>query len=68
VLDGSALVALVAGSQGAGSAVTAVLASSFSVVTVVLARIFIHEAMSRAQWLGIAMVLVGVASLSGLQA
>ncbi|GMQ75507.1 MAG: hypothetical protein BMS9Abin01_0757 [Gammaproteobacteria bacterium] len=68
VLDGSALVALVAGSQGAGSAVTAVLASSFSVVTVVLARIFIREAMSRAQWLGIAMVLVGVASLSGIQA
>jgi drug/metabolite transporter (DMT)-like permease len=68
VLDGSALVALVAGSQGAGSAVTAVLASTFSVVTVVLARIFIREAMSWGQWLGIAMVLVGVASLSGLRA
>jgi len=68
VLDGSALVALVAGSQGAGSAATAVLASSFSVVTVVLARIFIHEAMSWAQWLGIAMVVAGVASLSGFQA
>ena len=68
VLDGSAVVALVAGSQGAGSAVTAVLASTFSVVTVVLARIFIREAMSWGQWWGIAMVLVGVASLSGLQA
>ncbi len=68
VLDGSALVALVAGSQGAGSAVTAVLASSFSAVTVVLARIFIREAVSWGQWLGIAMILLGVATLSGLQA
>ena len=68
MLDGGALVALMAGSQGAGSAVTAVLASTFSVVTVVLARIFIREAMSWGQWLGIAMVVVGVASLSGIQA
>ena len=41
VLDGSALVAILAASQGAGSAVTAVLASTFSAVTVVLARIVI---------------------------
>ena len=68
VLDGSALLALVAGSQGAGSAVTAVLASSFSAVTIVLARIFIREAMTWGQWLGIAMILAGVASLAGLQA
>ena len=68
VLDGSALVALVAGSQGAGSAVTAVLASSFSAVTVILARIFIREPMSWGQWSGIAMILVGVATLAGLQA
>jgi drug/metabolite transporter (DMT)-like permease len=67
VLDGGALVAVVAGSQGATSAVTAVLASTFSAVTVVLARIFIREAMSWGQWLGIAMILVGVATLSGLQ-
>ena len=68
VLDGSALVAILAGSQGAGSAVTAVLASTFSVVTVVLARIFIREAMSWGQWLGIAIILLGIATLSGLQA
>jgi len=68
VLDGSALVAVVVGSQGAGSAVVAVLASTFSAVTVILARVFIREAMSWGQWLGIAMILAGVATLSGLQA
>lgn len=68
VLDGTALVAVVAGSEGAGSAVTAVLASSFSAVTVVLARIFMREVMSGAQWLGIGLILFGVATLSGLQA
>lgn len=68
ILDGSALVAVVAGSHGATSAITAVLASTFSAVTVVLARIFIHEAMSWGQWLGIAIILAGVATLAGLQA
>lgn len=68
VLDGTALVALLAGSEGAGSAITAVLASTFSAVTVVLARIFIREAMSWGQWLGIAIILIGVATLSGLEA
>ena len=68
VLDGSAMVAIVAGSQGAGSAVTAVLASTFSAVTVVLARIFIREPMSWGQWLGIAIIVLGIAILSGLQA
>ena len=68
VLDGSALVAVVAGSQGAGSAATAVLASSFSAVTVVLARVFIRETISWAQWSGIAIILAGVATLAGLQA
>ena len=67
-LDGTALVAVVAGSEGAGSAATAVLASTFSAVTVVLARLFMREAMSGAQWLGIAIILLGVATLSGLQA
>ena len=68
VLDGSALVAVVAASQGAASAATAVLASSFSAVTVVLARVFLREPMSWGQWSGIAIILAGVATLSGLQA
>lgn len=68
ILDGGALLALVAGSQDATSAVTAVLASTFSAVTVLLARLVIREAMSWVQWLGIGMILAGVATLSGLQA
>jgi len=68
VLDGGALVAVVAGSQGAGSAIIAVLASTFSAVTVILARIFIREVMSWGQWLGIGIILLGIATLSGLQA
>ena len=68
VLDGTALLAVVAGSEGATSAVTAVLASTFSAVTVMLARIFIREAMSAAQWIGIGLILAGVATLSGIQA
>ena len=67
VLDGAALVAVVAGSQGAASAVTAVLASTFSAVTVVLARLFMREVMSRGQWLGIGLIIAGVMTLSGLQ-
>lgn len=67
-LDGCALLAVLAASEGATSAVTAVLASSFSAVTVVLARIFIREAMTWVQWLGIAMILTGVATLSAFQA
>jgi len=66
-LDGTALVAVVAGSEGAGSAVTAVLASTFSAVTVILARLLTREVMSGAQWLGIAIILLGVATLSWLQ-
>ena len=66
-LDGMALVAVVAGSEGAGSAVTAVLASTFSAVTVILARLLTREAMSGAQWLGIVIILLGVATLSWLQ-
>jgi len=68
ILDGGALLALVAGSQGAASAVTAVIASTFSAVTVLLARLVIRETMSAAQWTGIGLILAGVATLSGIQA
>ena len=68
ILDGGALLAIVAASQGAASAVTAVLASTFSAVTVVLARLVLRESMSVSQWVGIGVILAGVATLSGLQA
>lgn len=68
VLDGGAYVALLAGSQGAGSAITAVVASTFSAVTVILARLVLREPVTRVQWFGVAMILLGVATLSGFRA
>ena len=64
LLDAGAYVALLAGSQAVGSSVVVVVASSFSAVTVLLARIVLKEAISRPQWLGIALIVTGVAVLS----
>ena len=66
LLDGGAYLALLAGSQGAGSALTAVVASTFSAVTVVLARVVLRESMSWLQWGGIIAILTGVGMLSYL--
>ena len=66
LLDGGAYLALLAGSQGAGSALTAVVASTFSAITVVLARVILRESMSWLQWGGIVAILSGVAMLSYL--
>jgi len=43
----------------------AVLASLFSVVTVVLARAILHERLSRTQQTGVACALAGVALIAG---
>ena len=64
LLDGGAYLALLAGSQGAGSALTAVVASTFSAVTVLLARLILRESMTSLQWGGIVAILSGVAMLS----
>ena len=53
------------GSQGPGAEITAVAASGFGGVTVVLARIFLGEAMSGRQWAGIVVIFAGVAVLVG---
>lgn len=66
-LDGLAYLALFAAAHGAGSVIAAVVASSFSAVTVVLARLVLKEPMSLAQWGGIAMIVSGVGVLSALQ-
>jgi len=67
VLDGGAYVALLAGSEGAGSAITAVVASTFSAVTVILARLVLREPMTWFQWIGVVMILAGVATLSSIR-
>ena len=44
--------------------VTMVLASAFSVVTVLLARFIVHEPISKMQWVAIALIAIGAAVLS----
>jgi drug/metabolite transporter (DMT)-like permease len=41
-----------------------IVASGFSVVTVLLARLIIHEAVSKTQWAAIALIAAGTAVLS----
>jgi drug/metabolite transporter (DMT)-like permease len=66
LLDGGAYIALLAGSQGPGAEITVVVGSGFGAVTVLLARFVLREAMTWAQWAGIAAIVGGVAVLSGL--
>jgi drug/metabolite transporter (DMT)-like permease len=66
-LDGLAYVALFAAAHGPGSVIAAVVASSFAAVTVLLARFILKEPMSLAQWVGIAMIVIGVGALSALR-
>jgi drug/metabolite transporter (DMT)-like permease len=64
VLDGMAFVALLLGSQGLGAQITLVIASCFSAITVILARIFLKELMTWYQWGGIILIISGVVMLS----
>jgi len=64
LLDVGAYVALLVGSDGPRATLAVVIASAFSAVTILLARVFLREAMSRNQWLGIAAIIAGVMVLS----
>ncbi len=64
-IDGGAYLALLAGSRVAEDAPQAVVvASTFCVVPVVLAWIFLRERISPGQWLAILVIVAGVAVLS----
>jgi drug/metabolite transporter (DMT)-like permease len=63
-LDGAGYLAFLAGAHTVASYVTVVVASAFSVVTVLLARLIIHEPVSKSQWTAIALVATGTAVLS----
>ena len=65
LLDTGGYLALFAGSTGTHPEATAVAASTFGVVTVVLARIVLHEPISWRQWGAIGLVFSGVAALAG---
>jgi drug/metabolite transporter (DMT)-like permease len=49
---------------GVGTSVVAVLSSLSSVITVVLAWVFLHERLAKHQWLGVWLALVGVILVS----
>lgn len=68
MLDGGAYLSLLFGSEGAGAAIVVVVASCFSVITMILARLILKERMSLIQKFGVAMVIGGVAGLSYLGA
>ena len=58
------LLFLFLGSKGNFAEITAVIGSLFGAVTVLLARVFLHEQMSLFQWAGIILIFIGVASLT----
>jgi drug/metabolite transporter (DMT)-like permease len=63
LLDGGAFLAIVIGGQAAGGEIAAVVGSTFSAVTIILARWFLKEIMSLTQWAGVALIIVGVGVL-----
>ena len=62
-LDTLALVSVIAAGNAPNAEIATVVASAFGAVTVLLARIFLKEPISALQWLGIAMIVCGVAVL-----
>lgn len=63
-LDSIGYLTFLAGANSAAPHVTMVLASAFSVVTVLMARLILHEPISKQQWTAIALIATGAAVLS----
>ena len=63
-LDSSGYLALFAGSAGADAHIAAVTSTAYGAVTTVLAWLFLRERVGWPQWLGIALITIGVALLS----
>ena len=61
LLDAAANAAYNIGVSGALTSVVATLSSLFTAVTVLLAWVFLRERLTRAQWAGVAVILVGIA-------
>lgn len=64
LLDSGAYFALFAATAHPNAELAVVVSSGFSAVTVLLARFILREAMTAAQWLGIATIVGGVAMLA----
>ena len=65
LLDGLGYLTLFAGSGGPSAEIAAVVASTFGVVTVLLARVILREQINIVQWTGIVLIFGCVAVLSG---
>ena len=63
-LDVIGVLSLTLGSLGQDRVIVAVLSSTFAVVTVLLASIFIKEPVSRLQWLAIFIIVAGISIIS----
>jgi drug/metabolite transporter (DMT)-like permease len=63
-LDSLGYFAFLAGANSAAPYITMVVASAFSVVTVALAKLILHEPISKLQWTAIALIAAGTAVLS----
>ncbi len=64
LLDALALAAVVAAGHQPQAEIATVTSSAFGAVTVILARVFLKEAVAPAQWAGIVLIFAGVAVLS----
>ena len=64
VLDSLGYLTFLVGANSAAPYVTMVLASAFSVVTVLLAWLILHEPIGKMQWVAIALIAVGAAVLT----
>lgn len=64
-LDAGGYLAIFRGSMGTGGEIAAVTASGYAIVTVLLARTFLSEAIGLHQWFGIILVTGGVVALAG---
>jgi drug/metabolite transporter (DMT)-like permease len=63
-LDVIGVLSLTKGSLEQDRVIVAILSSTFAVVTVLLARIFIKEPVSRLQWLAIFIIVAGISIMS----
>ncbi len=63
-LDAGGYLALFAGSAEPGAEIVAVIASTFGVITVLLALVILRERVGALQWLGIVLTFIGVGTLS----
>ncbi len=65
LLDGLGYAAFLAGARSEAPHIAMVVASTFSVVTVILAKFVLKEPISRLQWIAIVMIAIGTAALAG---